>query len=180
MGEQVTPLQLCCHGKGCATGQRIAPEGAGMVTRLKHVTMMLHGQSANGEAAPQALGHGHGVRLNAQMLMAPELTGATHPHLNLVQDEQNPPLVTELAQGSKDAGISRLDPTFPLERLQQHCCHGWPLGVQAINALLDGREIIVIHIVETLHQGSEALVVLGLPRCAQAGHGGGHESWPGP
>ena len=84
--------------QGSRADQRIAAEGGAVGAGDKGGGNLFLGQhGADGGAAGQRLGQGHDVRGDAEMLMGKQLAGPSHADLDLVEDQQQPVPVAELA-----------------------------------------------------------------------------------
>ncbi len=71
----------------------------------------------SGKPARQALGHGHDVGLDADVLEREHLAGARKAGLDLVGDEQDAVLVAERAKRLQEVGRRDVEAALALHRL---------------------------------------------------------------
>ena len=62
------------------------------------------------------LSRGNHVRLNIEVLVAPQLSGPADTRLDLIDDHQCTSIVAESAHLFKELGVSRLNASFALQR----------------------------------------------------------------
>ena len=119
----------------------------------------LRGREARAErkAAADAFGDGHDVGRDARPFVREELAGASHAGLDLVEDQQQPVLVAELAQACRNCGGGTRTPPSP-----------W-IGsiriapVSGVDRRLSAFEIAEGDLVEAFDLRSEAFEIFLLP-----------------
>ena len=145
--------------------QGVAAEGGAVVAGLQHGILLLAQESAQRRAGAEALGHGQGVRLEAELLVAEQ--GAEPPHacLHLVRDEHQVLFVTPGADLREVIRVRHVHAALSLHRLQQHRA-GLIRG-----GLLDGVHVVIRHVDEPRHQRPPVVLVVRLSGSRHHGHG---------
>ena len=115
-----------------------------------HRHVLLRQDRAEREAAADALGRGHHVRLDARPLVRPELAGAPHAGLHLVQRQQQAELVAAAAQVAQEIERGGAHAALALDRLHHDARGVRPDGVPHRVHVAEG------HVVEALHRRPEA------------------------
>ena len=113
----------------------------------------------------QGLGAGQDVGLDAVMLVGEPLAGPAQAGLDLVEDQQDAPLVAEPADPFEVAGSREVDPPFALDRLDHD---GGGLVVERGG---QGLQVVVRDVREAGDHRLEAGVILGLGRGREGGVG---------
>ena len=164
VGEQVFFFDGFKGGEGHRTGERGAPEGAGVIAGLEDIGKFRgDGGSANREAAAQRLGHGDAIGADAEMLIAKPLAGAADTGLDFIEEQQQVFGGAQLAQASQEFGGGGQDAAFALNGLAEDRDGGGGDGGT------DGVEVIELGIDKPGHEGSKPILIFGL---AGGGHGG--------
>ena len=176
VGEQVAPLDLLDHRESGPAGKGIAPEGAGVFASPEEVGGGLHRQRSDRDAAAEALGEGEGVRFDAEPLVAPPAPAAAHPHLHLIEDQQNGAFIAELAQPLEEGRIAGVHAAFALEGFEQHRRHPRALGFTLGQQGLEGGGVVVGEVAEALHHRLEVLVIFRLAGGAHSRQGAAVEA----
>ena len=114
VAHQTLALDRAHHGDRCRARKRTAAEGRSVVARLEDVGAWRGEDGADRQPAAESLGDGHTSGAAAVVLVRPPATGAAHPGLHLVEDEQHVALVAE-TRGSPRAvpGSSGRTPLSP-------------------------------------------------------------------
>ena len=123
--------------------------------------LIRHDERADGHAARKPLGKSHDIGLHAEMLVSEHLARAPHAALNLIEDQECAVLVAKLAHALQVFCRRHMDAALALNRFEQD---GARLRAHHLFQLFD---IAVMHIVESRRQGTEAFVILRLPRRRQ-------------
>ena len=87
------------------------------------------------------------------MLIGEEIAGTAHAGLHFVEGQQQTMLVAQCAQRLDETGRSRPHAAFALHQFDQNTG-----GVRA-DRLLDGFEIAMRHLIETIHRRAEAFEI---------------------
>jgi len=154
------------RGQTGGRGQRVSAEGGRMAARNESGSQFLPGhQGADRDAAGQTLGQGHQIRHGPDLLIGEQRARAPHPHLDLVVDQQQFPLVAQPAHPRQIVFRGQIDSAFPLDRLHQDRA-----GLLA-QRLLKRRKIVEGHVAEAGHQGIESLAELLLAGGGDRGQG---------
>ena len=184
VGGQLAAADFFGHGEGGAAGQGVAAEGAGVLPGLEVIHRGCHGEGANGEAPAQPLGQGDGIGLDPQLLVAPQAAAAAHTHLHLIEDQQDVLLAAKLPHPLEEGGVAGVDPPFALEGFEHDGGHPGAGRLTAAEQGLEGGDVVVGEVLESLHHGLKALVVFGLAGCRDGGEGasveaglGGENNW---
>ena len=150
---------------GTGADHRVAAEG-GAVGACTHPgrDLFVHQHGTDGQAAAQTLGQGDDIRLEVVVLTAQEGAGAAHAGLHFVHDEDQVPVIAELADGLHVFRLQRHDAAFALHQLQHHgagvAVHQFGQGFEAarrdvLEALVEGTEVVVEHLLPGGGQGSD-------------------------
>jgi hypothetical protein len=147
--------------------ERVAAVGRAVVAGLEHIHHLVVGENRRHRVHPagQGLADDHDVRSYALVLVREELAGAAEAGLDLVDHEQHPVLVGELAQPAEVAVRRHHDPGLALDRLDQD---GRDVGVHG------GRHRIGVAVGQEFEAGCErpeARAVVGLGGEADDGRG---------
>ena len=107
-------------GNDRSTGDGIAAEGAAVGTALPAVHQAMAGDDrADRQSIAQSLGQDHYVRHHLLMVDRQPASGAPHPGLNLVADQQDAVLIADASKGPQESVRRHHVPTLPLDRLDQ-------------------------------------------------------------
>ena len=126
--------------------------------------LFVHQHGTDGQAAAQTLGQGDDIRLEVVVLTAQEGAGAAHAGLHFVHDEDQVPVIAELADGLHVFRLQRHDAALALHQLQHHgagvAVHQFGQGFEAarrdvLEALVEGTEVVVEHLLPGGGQGSD-------------------------
>ena len=153
-------------GPGRRRRQRLASERRRVVTgheRRRH--FRARPARPDGDAVAQRLGHGDDVRADPVVLETPPAAGAAEAGLDLVDHEQQVPLVAQPAHGLEVLGPGRPYATFALDRFEQYGRHFRG------HRLFHGLDVLPGHMPETVREGLEGLVLGGLAGGVQRGQG---------
>ena len=93
---------------------------------------------ADREAAAQALGHRHHVRLGRRLLVGPQRAGPPHAGLHLVEDQQQPVTSQRVARGRQELGAGRARRPRP-GRLDEHGRDGSSTAARSATQVADGH-----------------------------------------
>ena len=88
------------------------------------------------------------------MLVGPELAGASHACLDLVENEEDARLIAELAEAGQVAVVGHDDAALALDGLDEHG------GRPAVDGALEGLQVVVGDVLEAGGKRLEAVVVL--------------------
>ena len=137
-----------------------------MVPGAQDGPALLIGQkAAEGQPPGDALGEGHHVGLDAELLIGEEGAGAAHAGLDLV-DEEEPVLVrAELRHRLDVVRVQGIHAALPLDQLHHHRAHVVPGGG------LEARHVVGVGVAEALGEGEEKLVEVVLAGGLQGGDG---------
>ena len=75
---------------------------------------------ANGEAAPNTLGHHHDIGINPCPFMGKQLPCAPDTTLHLIKNQQDPVAVAKIAQTFQTMIRHGADPALPLDRFNKY------------------------------------------------------------
>src|SRR4029453_9271613 len=98
--------------------QGIAVEGAALVAGLEAAHALRRHERGERDAAAEPLADGDDVGLDAGVLIAEEAAGAADARLDLVDDEEDPALRRQRAQGAQVVVAGLEDAGLPLDGLQ--------------------------------------------------------------
>src|SRR3989449_10958353 len=118
---------------------------------------------ADRDAVGEGLREGHDVGLDPRVLVRPEPARPGDPGLDLVEDQERPRLVAELAEPGQVVVVGNVDASLPLDRLDDDRRR------TVVERALHGAEVVVRHVLEAGDERLEALAVLLL---AGGRHGG--------
>src|SRR4051795_385292 len=136
-----------------------------MVARAKGGRNLVAGPAgANRYAVAEGLGHGDDVGLHIEMLEPEPASGPSETGLNLVDDEQQAPLVTDASHCLEVLRRRRVHAPLALHGLEDD-----RRALSAARRLLQGVGVVPRHVVEALRQGLERLVLLGLASGVEGG-----------
>ena len=114
------------HGPGRGGRQRLAAVGGGVVAGLeRRGDVDLGGARPDGHAVAERLGHGDDVGLHAEVLEAEPLAGAAEAGLDLVDHEQDAPLVAQALDALEVLGGGRVDAALALHGFEQDGGDRW-------------------------------------------------------
>ena len=108
---------------------------------------------ADREPAAERFRKRHDIRLNADVLIGEEIAGAAHAGLHFVEGQQQAVFVAQRAQRLDETGRSRPHAALALHQFDQDT------GGLRADGLLDGFEIAMRHLVETVHRRAEAFEI---------------------
>ena len=83
-------------------------------------------------ATTKAFRQGDHIGFDIQLLVAPELAAATHPHLIFVKDQENVALIAVATDRTEHLGITWMDTALALERLAQDSANPRAMGLEAV------------------------------------------------
>ena len=185
LGGRVADQLLLFHhvqgGQGGGAGHRVGAVGAALGTRRAAGHQgPAGGHGGQRVAAGQPLGGDQHVRLNVEMLVAPEPPGAPVAGLDFIGDQQDAVLVAALAQALHEALGGGVVAVFPLHRLDDHGggVRGRGLGHQHVVQLAQAEVhgvVLAPAVAVAVREGAEADAGhQRLPAGAHLGGGGGH------
>mmetsp|Transcript_5032 Transcript_5032/g.14290 ORF Transcript_5032/g.14290 Transcript_5032/m.14290 type:complete len:383 (+) Transcript_5032:116-1264(+) len=187
--QQIIVGHVLGDGHTGGASQGVATVRRGVSSRGQHIgggAARHHG--TNGNATAQCFGRGEDIGLNAKLLMAPEMSTASHTNLNLIAHEQSAGIVGQLASRLEELRISGDDTTFALEGLHQDGGKATlpSLGIGGCVDLLDlgleGLDVVVGDVLKArdhLPSVSEAGMVLRLSGGRKSGQGAAMEGLDG-
>src|SRR5574337_2122760 len=116
--------QIFLHDKpqdrtGYCRAERIAAIGGAVIAGSETGSPFVRQERGDGNPAAQPLAHRHDVRLDAGDLVSPQGPGSTAARLDLIQDQQDAPLVAERTDLLQIVLRWDVHPALALDRLQQ-------------------------------------------------------------
>ena len=138
-----------------------------MVTRHEAFgcRLLVEDKSADRNTAAERLRAGHDIRLYAVLLVSPHSPGASHAALDLIQNQQDILLITDLADSLKELRSCRIDTSLSLNCLKED------RAGRIINKVKDTLQIIEFRKYDSAHKRLERILIVGVSCDGQSADG---------
>ena len=111
------------HCEGCRGSHRVTSIRRPMISRDKNSRSIPGCKTgSNREAATEAFGECHHIRLDAAVLPAPKRSRPTNTGLNLIENQERIVRIRKSPSVCKIGIVCDIYPTFPLNGLEEDCC----------------------------------------------------------
>jgi hypothetical protein len=112
-GRKAGAVTAVYYGQRCSADERVAVEGAALVSGHEAAHLLARQQGADRHPAAQALAERHDVGPDAGMAVAPQLAGAADAGLHLVEHEQQAAFVAQARSARRNSGSASMTPASP-------------------------------------------------------------------
>ena len=158
MGYQVhlvKQFEYLCH---CRARKRVAAVGSSMVSghqRLRRC-LLIQDKCADRDSASKSLRKRHDIRFHSVCVAGEPGTRAAHSALDLIQDQENVLLITQLSHCLEELRVRGVDPALAL-----HSLHEDRTGLVG-HSSPDALKVIEIGKLYTAHERAERLLIVAV------------------